>query len=61
MTNEKLTGNGARLISLRQKLAAREGKPEYKENCEHLRTEIARLESATLKSAKSENGNDDDD
>ena len=52
-TNENASQNGKRLISLRQKLAAREGKAEYKENCEHLRAEIARLEAATLKSAKS--------
>lgn len=34
-----------RLASLRKKLKAREGKSEYKENCEHLRAEIARLEN----------------
>lgn len=33
-----------RLAFLRKKLAAREGKAEYKQNCEVLRAEIARLE-----------------
>lgn len=35
-----------RLASLKTKLKAREGKAEYKENCVHLRAEIARLEKA---------------
>lgn len=34
-----------RLASLRKKLKAREGKGEYKENCEHIRAEIAKLEN----------------
>ncbi len=34
-----------RLASLRKKLKAREGKGEYKLNCEHLRAEIARIEN----------------
>lgn len=38
-----------RLASLRTKLKAREGKAEYKENCEHLRAEIARLEELAAK------------
>lgn len=33
-----------RLASLRKKLKAREGKGEYKENCEHIRAEITKLE-----------------
>lgn len=33
-----------RLASLRAKLKAREGKPEYKRNCEDLRAEITKLE-----------------
>lgn len=33
-----------RLDALKQKLAAREGKSEYKKNCEAIREEIARLE-----------------
>jgi hypothetical protein len=36
----------ARLDALKRKLAAREGKAEFVENCEHLRAEIARLESS---------------
>lgn len=34
-----------RLASLRKKLKAREGKAEYKENCEHIRAEITRIEN----------------
>lgn len=34
-----------RLASLKKKLAARDGKSEYKKNCEALREEIARLEN----------------
>ena len=34
-----------RLASMRKKLKAREGKAEYKENCEHIRREIAKLEN----------------
>jgi hypothetical protein len=44
-------GNGnfvmARIDALKRKLAAREGKPEFSENCEALRAEIARLESGS--------------
>lgn len=35
---------GPRLASLRKILKAREGKSEYKQNCEEIRAEIARLE-----------------
>jgi hypothetical protein len=38
-----------RLEALKRKLAAREGKAEFKENCEALRAEIARLEVAEPK------------
>lgn len=34
----------AYLAALRAKLQAREGKAEYKDNCEEIRKEIARLE-----------------
>lgn len=34
-----------RLEALKAKLAAREGKSEYKKNCEEIRKEIARLEA----------------
>lgn len=34
-----------RLVALRKKLAAREGKSEYTKNCEEIRKEIARLEN----------------
>jgi hypothetical protein len=37
----------ARIDALKRKLAAREGKPEFTENCEALRAEIARLESGS--------------
>jgi hypothetical protein len=35
-----------RVEALKRKLAAREGKPEFKHNCDELRAEIARLEGA---------------
>lgn len=35
-----------RLKALKSKLAARDGKSEFKENCGTLRAEIARLESS---------------
>jgi hypothetical protein len=34
-----------RMASLRKKLKDREGKAEYKENCEHIRAEIFKLEN----------------
>ena len=34
-----------RIEQLQVKLRARQGKPEYKENCETIRVEIARLEA----------------
>lgn len=40
-----------RLDSLRKKLAARDGIPGYKKNCEALRLEIARLEQVQPPSA----------
>lgn len=40
-----------RLDSLRKKLAARDGIPGYKKNCEALRAEIARLEGSTVQPA----------
>lgn len=36
--------NMARIDALKRKLAAREGKAEFKENCDELRAEIARLD-----------------
>lgn len=44
LVEKAMTADSPRLASLRKKLAAREGKSEYKENCEHIRAEIARLE-----------------
>jgi hypothetical protein len=38
-----MTVETPRLASLRAKLKAREGKSEYKKNCEEIREEIARL------------------
>jgi uncharacterized small protein (DUF1192 family) len=35
----------SRLDALKRKLAARDGKPEFVENCAHLRAEIERLEA----------------
>lgn len=48
---EKLHGVSQRIASLKAKLAAREGKSEYKENCAAIRVEIARLEAMTLAKA----------
>lgn len=44
--NEQIHQTGVRLLTLRQKLRAREGKPEYRKNCEDLRKQIAALEKA---------------
>ena len=41
-----MTFENERLASLREKLAAREGRSEYKQNCEEIREEIAKLEKA---------------
>lgn len=46
---DKIQATGTRLTELRAKLAAREGKAEYKKNCEEIKAEIARLETATAK------------
>lgn len=48
---EKIQGVPARIAGLKAKLAAREGKSEYKENCAAIRVEIARLEAMTLAKA----------
>jgi hypothetical protein len=42
----------ARIEALKRKLAAREGKPQFEENCEALRTEIARLQSGAVDGPK---------
>ncbi len=47
---EHIQGVGERIVSLRAKLAAREGKAEYKENVEAIKAEIDRLEASTLAS-----------
>lgn len=47
---ELIHGVGQRLVQLKEMLEAREGKAEYKENCEAIREEIARLEASTLAS-----------
>lgn len=36
----------ARIDALKRKLAARQGKAEFRDNCNALRAEIARLEAA---------------
>jgi hypothetical protein len=41
---EHIQGVPARIVDLKRKLKARDGKKEYKENCDALRAEIARLE-----------------
>ena len=50
-----------RLGALRRKLKAREGKKEYKENCEALKEEIARLEVAQQAASPSQDENNDGD
>lgn len=42
---EQQEGRRRRLDALRTKLKAREGKREYKENCEAIRGQIANLET----------------
>ena len=44
---EDIQGLPARIAALKRKLAAREGKAEFKQNCEAIREEIERLERAT--------------
>lgn len=52
---ETIHGIPARITELKAKLKAREGKSEYKKNCEAIRAEIARLEAVTAnKSALAE-------
>lgn len=46
--NMEIQATGARLLTLRRKLAARDGVPGYEKNCEALRAEIARLERSTI-------------
>lgn len=52
---ETIQGVPVRIASLKAKLAAREGKSEYKKNSDAIRAEIARLEAVTAnKSALAE-------
>ena len=44
---EKLQGVPQRIADLKRKLAARDGKKEFKENCVAIRAEIERLEQIT--------------
>lgn len=46
---EHIHGIPNRIADLKRKLKARSGKAEYKENCEHIRREIARLENVSAK------------
>lgn len=48
MPLEHIHGVPQRIADLKAKLEAREGKSEYKENCEAIRAEIDRLEAATI-------------
>lgn len=45
---EHIHGIPNRIASLKAKLKARTGKPEYKENCEVIKAEIARLENVSV-------------
>lgn len=38
-----------RIAALKAKLAAREGRAEFKQNCVEIRAEIERLEAATIR------------
>lgn len=49
--NAELSATGTRLLALRKKLKAREGKPWYEKNCEMIRAEISRLEGVTARPA----------
>lgn len=49
---EQIHGVPARIATLKRKLKAREGKAEYKKNCEEIRVEIARLEAVTATKAE---------
>jgi hypothetical protein len=51
MTNEFYSSIGNRLVALRQKLKAREGRAEYKENVEAIKAEIAKLEAVAARRA----------
>lgn len=44
---EKLHGVPQRIADLKRKLAAREGKPEFRENVPAIKAEIARLEAVS--------------
>lgn len=48
---ENIHGIPGRIAKLKAKLKAREGKKEYKENCEVIKAEIARLEGVTTSKA----------
>lgn len=45
---EHIHGIPNRIASLKAKLKARTGKAEYKENCEAIKAEIARLENVSV-------------
>lgn len=47
MMLEKIHGVPQRIADLKRKLAARDGKSEYEENCKAIRAEIERLEGLT--------------
>lgn len=56
--NEQLHAVSLRITALRQKLAARDGKPGLEKNCEAIRSEIAKLEAITLKPTTDSDGTD---
>ncbi len=45
---QELDARGTRLLKLRNMLAAREGRDEYKENVVEIKREIARLENRPM-------------
>jgi len=50
--NTEIAAIGARLVKLREKLAARDGTPGFERNCTAIRQEIARLERSTIPSTE---------
>lgn len=54
---EELSGIPKRIAALKSKLAARENKKEYAENCDAIRAEIQKLEAVTVRREALASGN----
>jgi hypothetical protein len=59
--NEKFAKEGARLVKLRATLKARDGIAGYKDTCDAIRAEIAKLEAASSFLGNSTSSTDSDD